>query len=219
MFRKFVFVSLLCNVASEPTVINEMNVKEMMTSPRHKFVKFFAPWCGHCKKMKPDWDNLSNAFDKMDDVVIADVDCTTEKSICEKYGVSGYPTLKYFEPDSDTGEAFEGNDRSFESLKKWVDDLNQAYKCDVNHMEMCDEKDRKILEEFIPLSNEKKTEAYKTLSDTLTKMNSEHEELLKSLQDTFSKSAENLHKFKEDNNSRLRLLKRLTKASVTKDEL
>merc|ERR1712025_409870 len=58
-------------------------------------VKFFAPWCGHCKSMASDWVDASNAVDK-DKVLIAEVDCTGESGLCGKHGVAGYPTLKAF---------------------------------------------------------------------------------------------------------------------------
>lgn len=40
---------------------------------KNGMVKFFQSWCGHCKRMKPDWDRL--AEEANDSVLIADVDC------------------------------------------------------------------------------------------------------------------------------------------------
>lgn len=58
-----------------------------------KFVKFYAPWCGHCKALAPTWQELSEQFSE---IPITEVDCTTYTDICNRYGVHGYPTLKLF---------------------------------------------------------------------------------------------------------------------------
>ena len=53
--------------------------------------------------MQPDWDSLASAFEDSKKVLIADVDCTAAgKPLCDKYGVRGYPTIKYF--TSETAE-------------------------------------------------------------------------------------------------------------------
>jgi len=57
------------------------------------FVKYYAPWCGHCKRLAPTWDELGDAMSGTN-VVIAKVDCTVSKSVCTGAGVQGYPTLK-----------------------------------------------------------------------------------------------------------------------------
>lgn len=58
-------------------------------------VKFYAPWCGHCKKLAPTFDEAS-AHPRLEgsDVRLAKVDCTAARSVCERFGVASYPTLK-----------------------------------------------------------------------------------------------------------------------------
>jgi len=57
------------------------------------YVKFYAPWCGHCKRMAPTWDELAGQAAGFG---VAKVDCTQEKATCQEYGVRGYPTIKLF---------------------------------------------------------------------------------------------------------------------------
>jgi len=57
-------------------------------------IEFYAPWCGHCKKLTPTWEELATtAKGKFG---VAKVDCTIEKDLAQKYGVRGYPTIKLF---------------------------------------------------------------------------------------------------------------------------
>lgn len=56
-------------------------------------VKMYAPWCGHCKALAPIYAAVS---DEIDDVVFGELDCTANQETCGRYGVRGYPTVKYF---------------------------------------------------------------------------------------------------------------------------
>eukprot|EP01089_Gocevia_fonbrunei_P012109 TRINITY_DN276_c0_g6_i1.p1 TRINITY_DN276_c0_g6~~TRINITY_DN276_c0_g6_i1.p1 ORF type:complete len:212 (-),score=28.42 TRINITY_DN276_c0_g6_i1:119-754(-) len=57
-------------------------------------VEFYAPWCGHCKKLKPIWAELGTTATNF---YVGRVDCTSESSICRRFGVSAYPAIKLIE--------------------------------------------------------------------------------------------------------------------------
>jgi len=55
----------------------------------------FAPWCGHCKALAPEYETAATTL-KEKDIALVKVDCTEEQDLCQQYGVEGYPTLKVF---------------------------------------------------------------------------------------------------------------------------
>ncbi|CAP30096.1 Protein CBR-PDI-3 [Caenorhabditis briggsae] len=73
------------------------NFEDLIQTHDIALVKFYAPWCGHCKKMAPEYEKAAPKLASNDPpVALIKVDCTTEKTVCDKFGVKGFPTLKIF---------------------------------------------------------------------------------------------------------------------------
>ncbi|KYN06001.1 Thioredoxin domain-containing protein 5 [Cyphomyrmex costatus] len=84
----------------------------------HHFVKFYAPWCGHCQKLAPIWDELANSLRNDDAVSISKIDCTQHLSICGQFDIKGYPTLLWIENGKKMNK-YTGQ-RTHEELKTYV---------------------------------------------------------------------------------------------------
>lgn len=76
--------------------LNDDLFKTFLKKKRHTLVMFYAPWCGHCKRAKPEYMNAAEKFKDDTKVAFAAVDCTKYGSLCSSNEVSGYPTFKYF---------------------------------------------------------------------------------------------------------------------------
>ncbi|KAL4603441.1 hypothetical protein ACB092_10G124400 [Castanea dentata] len=106
-------------VADDVVVLTEENFEKEVGQDRAALVEFYAPWCGHCKKLAPEYEKLGATFKKAKSVLIAKVDCDDQKSLCSKYDVSGYPTLKWFPKGSLEPKKYEGP-RTTEALAEFV---------------------------------------------------------------------------------------------------
>lgn len=73
--------------------------------------------------MKEDWHRLGAMYLHHKEVMIADVDCTSVqgKEICNKQGISGFPTLRYFTPQTGRKGMDYHGERDFDSLEKFID--------------------------------------------------------------------------------------------------
>mmetsp|Transcript_10467 Transcript_10467/g.14789 ORF Transcript_10467/g.14789 Transcript_10467/m.14789 type:complete len:219 (+) Transcript_10467:92-748(+) len=124
---------------------------DSLTDGKTVFIKFFAPWCGHCKKMAPDWEKLSNEWEGNDVGLIAEVDCTTAgKPLCDANGVKGFPTLKYGDPAA--LDDYQGA-RSFDALKSFATE-NLKPICSPSKLELCDDEKKAEIEKYMAMSDD-----------------------------------------------------------------
>jgi len=71
--------------------------------------EMYAPWCGHCKKLEPIYEELAKKVSGIDNLVIAKMDATANDSPHAKYQAKGYPTIMYAPADKkDSPIAYSG---------------------------------------------------------------------------------------------------------------
>ncbi|KAJ3008915.1 UNVERIFIED_CONTAM: hypothetical protein HDU68_002898 [Siphonaria sp. JEL0065] len=93
--------SLSAKLKSSAKPVNPNGINKIITTASYDsdtantgfFVKFYAPWCGHCKHLAPIWEEF--AYHMADRVNVGEVDCTVEGKVCARNGIRGYPSLKW----------------------------------------------------------------------------------------------------------------------------
>ncbi|GAB4862085.1 disulfide-isomerase [Ancistrocladus abbreviatus] len=105
---------------SEPVkVVVADTLQEMVfNSGKNVLLEFYAPWCGHCKKLAPILDEVAVSFESDPDVVIAKLDATANDVPQDTFDVKGYPTL-YFRSSSGKIVQYDG-DRTKEDIIDFI---------------------------------------------------------------------------------------------------
>jgi protein disulfide-isomerase-like protein len=97
MWTSFAFVVVPSSGTPHHTVqtLTADNFQEALEDPANGLwlLKFWAPWCGHCKRLAPVLDEVAPKV--AGQMAIGKIDCTVEKQLCKEYNVKSYPTLKF----------------------------------------------------------------------------------------------------------------------------
>ncbi|KAL7903533.1 thioredoxin-like protein [Trichoderma sp. SZMC 28014] len=122
LLKNLIFAALAGSAAASSAVIDLIpsNFDKLVFSGKPTLVEFFAPWCGHCKNLAPVYEELAKTFEfAKDKVQIAKVDGDSERDLGKRFGIQGFPTLKFF--DGKSKEPVEYNSgRDIESLTSFI---------------------------------------------------------------------------------------------------
>merc|ERR1711902_184163 len=111
---------------SEPVPASQGNVKVAVgknwddlvgNSGKDALVEFYAPWCGHCKKLTPIYDELGEKMAD-EDVEIVKMDATAN-DVPPQYDVKGFPTLYWLPKGSKKPVAYNGG-RELDDFVKYI---------------------------------------------------------------------------------------------------
>ena len=123
-------VDVFTNDGSHPYVLDMTNWDDLVVDQENRkilsenpwIVKFYAPWCGHCKHLAPVWDELHEMHSSK--LNVGKVDCTSDqgRALCQEYEVRGYPTLMYFPTkDDENGRYYKyAGPRTVEAIEKFA---------------------------------------------------------------------------------------------------
>jgi len=147
------------------------------------FIKFYAPWCMHCKAMKEDWDKLMEEYSDHDTTYVGEVDCTDKKyggaKLCQLHEVQGYPTIKYGNPNKLID--YQG-DRGYAKLLNFAKTLKPI--CSYAHQKYCEKGEVERMKKFESLG-----------FDDLSKLIKEKQDEIKNTEETFENE---VYKLKEE---------------------
>lgn len=103
----FNYVTALYSSSDPVIVLTPTNFdKQVLQDDSIWIVEFYAPWCGHCKNLVPEYNKAAKALKGI--VKVGSVDVDQHKSLGGQYGIQGFPTIKIFGQNKKSPTDFQG---------------------------------------------------------------------------------------------------------------
>jgi len=116
LFCSLFLFSLSVRCEEDVVVLTTDNFDDVISKNAFVLVEFYAPWCGHCKHLAPEYAKAATDV-KDEGIVLGKVDATVESGLAAKYNVRGYPTLFFFR----NGEPMDyKGPRQADGIAQWV---------------------------------------------------------------------------------------------------
>ena len=119
MFFLLLFVALVAANREGLIQMDEASFNKHKAMGKRMLVKYYTPWCGHCKRLAPTYQQLADKMIDNEDVIIAEVECEANKDFCVARGVRGYPTMMLYNGNTDEGIKYKGP-RTVEHIEKFI---------------------------------------------------------------------------------------------------
>lgn len=105
--------------SNEILLLTDSNFEEVIKREPSLLIMFYAPWCGHCKNMKPEFAKAAQLLAEENiSAKVAALDCTVHTKAAERFNIRGYPTLKFFR-EGQFRRNYEGN-RTAQDMVKFL---------------------------------------------------------------------------------------------------
>lgn len=149
-------------------------------------IKFYAPWCGHCKELKPIWEEVGEFYKAEEDIVIGSVDCTKEenKDMCMEFHVKSFPTIRYFtHATGETGKSYDGR-RTFDAIKTTIA-KRLVPECGLHHLKLCTTEEKEDIIEIREMTKEQRNTEKEIIKDEIAELKEKYEKEDDELKETF----------------------------------
>ena len=102
------------------------DVNTLSRNKKASFVLFYAPWCGHCKKIMPEYQELIRKYNNSNDIQVFRINCDKNEKLARDNDIQGYPTIKFYPMGmQNRARAIEYNgERSLEGMQRFIDELH-----------------------------------------------------------------------------------------------